>query len=128
VDALTLFHRLEPRDLAAAVRFFCHRDHPHAHRAADDAQAAAAVLDAMLGKYKDTPRDVSALHDLLIPVDVEGWFRRENAILVFARGKYRDVPLRQVAQRDPSYLTWLTDKVLPDARQFIDKTLRQSAD
>src|SRR5262249_23674552 len=31
IDALTLFHRLEPRDLAAAVRKYCGYELAHAH-------------------------------------------------------------------------------------------------
>src|SRR5262245_15550853 len=48
VDVQTLFHRREPRDLAAAVRLYCGRPHPNAHRAGWDVLATAAVLDAML--------------------------------------------------------------------------------
>jgi DNA polymerase-3 subunit epsilon len=124
VDALMLFHRREPRDLAAAVRLYCGRDHPHAHRAAHDVEATAAILDAMLGKYKDVPRSVSELHQHLIEVDIEGWFKRTNGVLIFARGKHRDVPLLEIAHRDPSYLRWLADKVLPDARHFLDEARR----
>ncbi len=123
VDALTLFHRLEPRDLAAAVRRYCGREHTHAHRARHDVLAAVAVLDAMLGKHKDVPRAVEGLHDHLIEVDVEGWFRREGALVLFARGKHRDASLEAIAIRDPSYLDWLADRVLPDARQLIEKAL-----
>jgi DNA polymerase-3 subunit epsilon len=93
VDALTLFHRLQPRDLAAAVLRYCRRDHPHAHRAWHDAEASAAVLDAMLGEHGDVPRCVAELHDYLVEADVEGWFRRVGGVLLFARGKHRDVPL-----------------------------------
>jgi len=127
VDALTLFHRLEPRDLAAAVRRYCGREHTQAHRAAHDVRASVLVLNAMLGKHKELPRCVADLHDCLIEVDVEGWFRREKAVVVFARGKHRDVALETVARRDPSYLMWLMDRVLPDARRLIEKALGKRA-
>lgn len=128
LDALTLFHRREPRDLAAAVRLYCGREHPHAHRAHHDVEATAAVLDAMLGTYKDVPRGVAELHDYLIEVDVEGWFKRVDGVLVFARGKHRDVPLAEVARRDPSYLSWLADRVLPDVRHLLDQARRLVGD
>jgi hypothetical protein len=90
--------------------------------------ASAAVLDAMLGRHKDVPRAVDALHDLLVPVDVEGWVRRDAGTVLFARGKHRDVPLEQVARDDASYLDWLASRVLPDARRLIENALRNGAD
>lgn len=49
VDALTLFHRLEPRDLAAAVHRYCGREHGGAHRSSADVAASVVVLDATAG-------------------------------------------------------------------------------
>jgi DNA polymerase-3 subunit epsilon len=128
VDALALFHRLEPRDLAAAVRRYCGHVHTCAHRARDDALAAAAVLDGMLAEHADLPRGVPELHDRLIPVDIEGWFTRREGAVFLARGKHRDVPLAEVAQRDPSYLAWLTHQAMPDARRLIEEVLARAAD
>ena len=102
VDALILFHRLEPRDFAAAVRRFCGREHAQAHRAASDVRASVMVLNAMLAKHQELPHGVEELHDFLVEVDVEGWFRRENGMVVFARGKHRAVALETVAHCDPS--------------------------
>jgi DNA polymerase III epsilon subunit-like protein len=39
VDAMTIFHRNERRDLDAAVRFYCRRAHDGAHRALADIEA-----------------------------------------------------------------------------------------
>jgi DNA polymerase-3 subunit epsilon len=128
VDALALFHRVEPRDLTAAVRRYCGREHAHAHRAGDDALAAAAVLDAMLAAHANLPRGVPALHDYLIPVDIEGWFRSQDGDIVLARGKHRDDPLVEVARRDPSYLVWLASQVMSDARRIIEVALSQADD
>jgi DNA polymerase-3 subunit epsilon len=124
VDALALFHRLEPRDLTAAVRRYCGRSHEGAHGARADALAAAAVLDAMLGRHAELPRDAAGLHRRLVEVDVEGWFRRaEGGAVVFGRGKHRDAALAEVARRDPSYLCWLLGRALPDAAGLIESAL-----
>jgi len=125
VDALTLFHRVEPRNLAAAMRIFCNRELRQAHRAASDVEASAAVLDAILGQHRDIPRTVSKLHKLLVPVDLQGWLQRENGVLYLARGKYKGTSLAEIARRDPSYLAWLRSIVLPDARRLIKKTERK---
>src|SRR5262245_62062980 len=42
LDALKIFHRREPRDLAAAVRHYLDREHDEAHSALADVYAAAA--------------------------------------------------------------------------------------
>ena len=119
VDAMTLFHRLEPRDLAAAVRRYCGREHAQAHRAGHDVAASAAVLYAMLGRHKDVPRAVDAARPAR-PGGRRGLIPPRGAVDLFACGKHRDVPLEDVARRDPSYLDWLADRVLPDARRLIE--------
>ena len=72
VDAKVLFHTKEtswdryvmgPRDLSAAVRFYCGRQLEGAHSASADAAATADVLLAQLVRYPDLPRDVQGLHD-----------------------------------------------------------------
>jgi DNA polymerase III subunit epsilon len=128
VDVLRLFHRLEPRDLAAAVRRYAGRDHRNAHRAKRDVFASVRVLEGMLAKCKEVPRTVAELHSQLVDVDIEGWFRRSGSTVLLARGKHRDVPLEQVASSDLSYLFWLADHVLPDARWFIERALDGRSD
>ena len=67
VDAMTIFHRKERRDLTAAVRLFLDRDHTGAHSAEADVIATAEVLDAQLERYSDLPRAVE---------DLDRWIRR----------------------------------------------------
>lgn len=125
VDALTIYHAREPRDLAAAVRLYCDRHHDHAHRALDDATATASVLDAMCARYPDLPRTVGELHQQFIAVDIGGWFQRDGSgAVIFARGKYRNQPLTTVARQAPGYLHWLCrQRLLSDAREFLEQAL-----
>jgi DNA polymerase III subunit epsilon len=46
LDVKEIYHQSEPRDLAAAVRRYCGREHVAAHAALVDAAATAEVLDA----------------------------------------------------------------------------------
>ncbi len=130
VDALTIFHAREPRDLAAAVRRYCGRQHEGAHCALHDAAAAAAVLDGMLGHYPDLPRSVPELHREFTQGDVGGWFRHDDrGTVVFARGKYRAQPLRAVARFDQNYLHWLARQaLLSDTRRLIAEALSSDHD
>jgi DNA polymerase III subunit epsilon len=120
LDAFTVFRRREPRDLAAAVRFYLGRTHGGAHSAPADAWAALRVLDAQLGRYPDLPVDPVGLHRRLVDVDVAGRLRRDAAgRVVLGFGKHRGRPLGEV---DPAYLRWVLENVplLADARGRIE--------
>ena len=41
IDAMTIFHKMEKRDLTAAYKFYCDKDHTGAHGAAADVQVSA---------------------------------------------------------------------------------------
>ncbi len=71
VDVRILFHAKEhgwdrflmgPRNLGAAVRHYCGREHENAHSAEADCMATADVLLAQLERHADLPRDVEGLH------------------------------------------------------------------
>lgn len=54
IDAQTIFHKMERRNLAAAYKFYCGRkmeDDFTAHRADEDTEATYRVLMGELGKY-----------------------------------------------------------------------------
>lgn len=110
VDPLEIFLTYEPRTLAAAVRFYCGREHAHSHQAAGDVLATADVLDAMLGRYADLPRDVRGLHERFKEpgaVNSGNFFTRVNGEIRFVKGKHRGEPLDAVARRSPDYLEWM---------------------
>jgi len=130
IDAMTVFHRKEPRDLSAAVRFYLGRDLEGAHAAEADVEAAAAVLEAQLARYDDLPRDVAGLDAWCSPappgaVDRAGKFVRREGVVVFSFGKYQGRPLRDIARERPDYLGWLLKQAdFPeDARTVAEKAL-----
>lgn len=54
IDVQTIFHRMEPRNLSAAYKFYCHRSMEEdfeAHRADQDAEATYRVLLGQLEMY-----------------------------------------------------------------------------
>jgi DNA polymerase-3 subunit epsilon len=129
IDAQEIFHRYEPRDLKAAVRFYLGREHEEAHTAAADVLATAAVLDAMLVRYPDLGRDVAALHAQFkdpTTVDSGGFFRRVAGEIRFAKGKHRGQPLDFVARNSPDYLEWLlAADFMPDTKDVAREALRR---
>ena len=50
IDVQMIFHREEPRDLGAAVRFYLSRELEDAHSALADIRATAAILTAQLDR------------------------------------------------------------------------------
>lgn len=126
IDPMRIFHRREPRNLAAAVVFYCGRTH-NAHSALADANAAAAVLDAQLARYGDLPRSPPDLHRHLIPVDADGKFRVNEGEIVFGFGKHLGRRLDEVAHDDPDYLAWMLDQnFLPDTKAVVRSALERS--
>jgi DNA polymerase III subunit epsilon len=130
VDPLEIFHAYERRDLSAAVRFYCGRDHDGAHGAAADVRATAEVLDAMLTRYADLPRSVAGLHQLFKDskaADSGGRFVRVEGEVRFAFGKHRGQPLATVARREPDYLKWmLTQDFFDDTKALVRDALARA--
>jgi DNA polymerase-3 subunit epsilon len=129
VDVMTIFHKKEPRDLTAAVRFFLDRDHGGAHGAEADVQASIEVLDAQLLRYPDLPRTVEALDAYCYPVpagavDRGGKFVLRDGEIVFAFGRQKGRALREVAAVQRDYLEWILKQDFPeDARELVEKAL-----
>ncbi len=123
VDPLEIFHDRERRDLAAAVRFYCGREHEGAHGASADAQATLDILDAMLDRYPDLPRSVDELHDTLRDeraADLDGKFIMIDGQVTFNFGKFKGRHLDQVAQESPDYIEWiLGQSFLEDTKELV---------
>lgn len=130
VDAMRIFHLKEPRDLTAALRFYCGREHPGAHSALADALATLDILEAQVARYADLPDDIDGLHAFCGQgradgVDPDGklvWNADGEA--AFSFGKYKGRTLRQVAAEDASYLRFLQR---PDLEKPFSAEVRRLA-
>jgi DNA polymerase III subunit epsilon len=131
VDPMEIFPQMEPRDLAAAVRFYLNRDHEGAHGAEADVLATIDVLDAMLGRYPDLPRSPAALHEHLRDpnaVDSDGFLIRVDGEIRFKKGKNRGQPLDAVDLRDPDYLRWMLSRnFFKDTKAVVTEALDRTA-
>ena len=81
VDVQNIFHKMEPRNLAAAYKFYCQKEHINAHSAEADTIATYEILKSQLDQYKELPsrtkrvtsihpvvNDVKALSDFSYPL------------------------------------------------------------
>jgi DNA polymerase-3 subunit epsilon len=130
VDPMRIFHRREPRDLKAALRFFCGLEHEDAHKAEADVLAALMVLDGQAGRYVDLPRTVAGLHDYMeYPdvVDPEGKFvRDEDGIIIFAFSDHSGKAVDEVARTDPGFLEWMLRKDFSDEAKSVAREALRS--
>lgn len=112
IDSWRIFLRHEPRDLRAALRFYCGRDLQNAHSAEADAQAAADILLAQVRRYTDLPRHIDALHAYCHPSNPD-WLDPDGKILwrgghaVLSFGKHKNRPLQTLAEQERDYLQWI---------------------
>ncbi len=112
LDALVIYHKLEPRDLFAAYRKYCGKELEGAHGSGVDVKAASEVLDCQLEQHPDLPREVAELDAFCNPrdpnwIDSEGkfvWCEGEAALNF---GQYKGRLLRQVVDDDPEYIQWV---------------------
>ena len=131
IDAQTIYHKMERRNLAAAYKFYCGRkmeDDFEAHRADQDTEATYRVLMGELDSYTEEhqreigedptertlPNDMQALADFskvndnvdfagrIVWAEVNGQ-RTE----VFNFGKHKGLPVAQVLRMDPGYYSWI---------------------
>jgi DNA polymerase-3 subunit epsilon len=130
LDMQTIFFRKEPRDLAAAVRFFAGREHAGAHAALADVVAAAEVFAGQLRRYPDLPRTLDGLHEFSAPaegrwVDPDKRFFWRDGEAVFAFGDHRGKSLAMVAETSPDYLDWMIRRDFPERAKEIARQARR---
>ncbi len=111
IDAQVIYHRREPRNLTAALRFYRDKDLEGAHGAAADTVASLEVFAGQLERYDDIALDIEALHELSAShndayCDQARRFAWRDNEPVFNFGRLRGRSLRWVAS-DPTERRYL---------------------
>ena len=117
VDAQTIFHKMEPRNLTAAYQFYCKKELINAHSAEADVLATFEVLDAQVGHYDELPNDIASLSEISSHhkfADLAGFiaFDKEEKE-TFTFGKYKGQRVKEVFQRDLGYYGWIQNADFP---------------
>lgn len=117
VDVQTIFHKMEPRNLTAAYRFYCGKDLTEAHSASADTRATLEVLKAQLDRYPSLVNDVSALSEYSSysrNVDLSGrMVYNEDKKEVINFGKHKGKLAEEVLAKDPGYYSWIQQGDFP---------------
>ncbi len=145
VDVKRIFHRMEPRTLAAAYKFYTGEPMENAHDAGADVNATYNVLEAMLDKYEGV--DFIDKDDTVIPApivnDIESLYRfttdssevdfmglikyNEQRVPIFNFGKYHGKSVGESLLQDANYYNWImnTGDFTADTRNTIKKILEE---
>jgi DNA polymerase-3 subunit epsilon len=142
VDVQNIFHKMEPRNLKAAYKFYCHKDLEMAHSAEADATATYEVLMAQLDMYigqeyvnnegissQPVQNDVKALHDFSFytqNVDLVGHIvfnDKQQEVLNF--GKYKGQQVEDVFRKEPSYYDWMMKSQFPLSTKRVVQSIKK---
>lgn len=125
LDAQRIFFRNEPRDLTAALRYYCGKVHEESHDALGDVLATIEVLGGQFEKYPELPEGMEALNEYCDPRD-PSWADRQGRLkwsqgkLVLNFGKFQGKPLRKTVEEDPNFVNWLLRSDFPpDTKQIV---------
>ncbi len=124
VDAQTIYHKKEPRNLGAAYQFYCKKELVNAHSAEADVLATFEVLDAQVGHYDDLPKDIAGLSEFSYHnkfADLAGFIGfDQEGVEIFTFGKYKGQKVKDVFQKDLGYYGWIQNADFP---LYTKKTL-----
>lgn len=132
IDVQTIFHKMEPRNLSAAYKYYCDGNLENAHSAEADTIATFEILEAQIERY-DIGADLNSLAELTDrghnKVDFAGRVvRNDQNVEVFNFGKHKGRAVEDVFNQEPGYYSWMmksdfplyTKKVLKDIKERIE--------
>lgn len=125
LDVQRIFHRREPRDLSAALKFYCGDAHVDAHGAEADVIATIRTFAGQLERYPDLPHDIAALDAYCNPqnptwVDQTGRLKWSGNRVLLNFGKNKGKTLKSLIDGDPGFINWLLKSDFPaDTREIV---------
>ncbi len=140
VDVQNIFHKMEPRTLRAAYKFYCGKDLVDAHAAEADTKATYEVLIAQIQRYEGEPyeekdgtthipikNDIQALHDFSYNhnnADLVGHIGYNKAGKeIFKFGKYKGKLVEEVFLKEPQYFDWMMKADFPLSTKQVIKSV-----
>lgn len=146
IDVQRIFHKMEPRTLSAAVKFYLGEKLEGAHDAGNDIRATLKVLVAQIKKYDGVDydekgevikspikNDMQALHDFTSnpnELDFQGKvYLNSEGVAVFSFGKYQGKPVGESMNSDRKYFNWIQGgDFTTDTKRIIEKLMNEYAE
>lgn len=130
LDVQNIFHKMEPRNLKAAYRFYCGETLDNAHSAEADTIATYKILKAQIDRYSDVAyednegnitfpvkNDIASLSSFshyTRNVDLVGHIiLSDKGVEIFNFGKYKRKPVEEVFEKEPQYYDWMMKSDFP---------------
>jgi len=130
IDVQNIFHKMEPRTLKAAYKFYCGKELVDAHTAEADTIATYEILLSQIERYENTEfedkdgtvskpikNDMDALYQFSYNhrnVDLVGHIvYNANGEETFNFGKHKGKTVDSVFSKDPHYYDWMMNADFP---------------
>ncbi len=141
IDVQNIFHKMEPRHLRAAYKFYCGKTLDNAHTAEADTVATYNILLAQIEKYMEVTytdndgnvshpikNDIQALHDFSYNArhaDLVGHIAYDNnGKEVFNFGKHKGRSVEAVINKEPSYYDWIMKSDFPELTKKLIQLIK----
>ena len=130
IDAQTIFHKKEKRDLAAACLFYCGHEMQNHHSSMADTQTTYDVLCAQLDRYADLGQmDVAQLSTYSSHTrfaDLKGYvIINDKGQEVVNFGKHKGKVLEDVLRTDLGYADWVRRSDFPSSTKRVFERVQQ---
>lgn len=128
-DSLLIWQHFEKRTLEDAVKRFLKKDITDYHTARADVIHTLSVFKKQIEEFSD---DLDLLHketsSISKRIDLNGTFiLNDELVAVLGIGKHKNVPVKEVLQKDPHYFKWIFEKSdMPQETKLISKKLYES--
>ncbi len=136
IDVQNIFHKMEPRTLSAAHKFYCKEEITNAHQAEADTRATYNVLKGQLDQYiginyedkksgqitkiENDVKTLSAFTSDNRNVDLAGQIVfNDNDEEVFNFGKHKGVQVKTIFKQEPAYYDWMMKSDFPEYTKKI---------
>lgn len=130
IDVQQIFHKMEPRNLIAAYKFYCGKDLKNAHSANADTRATYEVLEAQVARYAGVEYE-ERNGKVSCPVtpnvkDLDNFTRVHRNVdfaahivlndkdeEVFNFGKHKGQSVKEVFRTEPAFYAWMMKADFP---------------
>ena len=131
IEDQNIYHKMEPRTLSAAYRFYCGRDLEDAHTALADASATCDVLMAQIKRYDQLKylniRELAEFSQMKRVVDYAGRFvYNDKDEIIFNFGQYKGRLVTDILKEAPGFYGWMMNNDFPSDTKRVLTNIKLS--